>query len=128
MKQVVNMIIVRRNRLLVAKIREGDWWTLPGGAVEKEESKEEALRREIGEELPNATIIELVPYKEFQGITPHGQVEMTVSTFLGDIKGSINPGAELTGTKWASPVSLQKLNLTATTKSIIKSLRKDGYL
>ena len=40
MKQVVNMIIVRRNRLLVTKIREGDWWTLPGGAVEKEESKE----------------------------------------------------------------------------------------
>jgi len=64
MEQVVNMIVIQKNRLLVTRIREGDWWTLPGGRVEEGESKEMALRRESGEELPNIIILKTVPYKE----------------------------------------------------------------
>jgi len=128
MEQVVNMIVIKKNRLLVTRIREGDWWTLPGGRVDEGESKEMALRREIGEELPNVTILKLVPYKEFLGITPHSKVEITVNTFFADIKGSIELGAELTGSEWADPVLLDKLNLTTIAKDIVKSLKNDGYL
>lgn len=128
MEQVVNMIIIRENHLLVTRIREGDWWTLPGGRVEKEESKETAIRRESREELPNITILNLVPYKEFLGITPHSKVEVTVNTFFADVKGSIEPGAELTGSKWANTILLEKLNLTTISKDIIRSLEGDGYL
>ena len=128
MEQVVNMIVIKKNRLLVTRIREGDWWTLPGGRVDEGESKEMALRREIGEELPNVTILKLVPYKEFLGITPHSKVEIIVNTFFADIKGSIEPGAELTGSEWADPVLLDKLNLTTIAKDIVKSLKNDGYL
>jgi len=113
---------------LVTRIREGDWWTLPGGRVDKGESKEIAIRRECGEELPNVTILKLVPYKEFLGITPHSKVEITVNTFFADVEGSIEPGAELTGSKWADSILLEKLNITTITKDIIKSLKNDGYL
>jgi len=128
MEQVVNMIVIQKNHLLVTRIREGDWWTLPGGRVEEGESKEMAMRRESEEELSNITIIKLVPYKEFLGITPHSKVEITVSTFFADIKGSIEPGAELTGSKWADPILLKELNLTTIAKDIVKSLKDDGYL
>ena len=128
MKRVVNMIVIQEDCLLAARIREGDCWTLPGGRVGKGESLKVAIRREIGEELPNVTILELIPYKDFKGITPHSKVEVTVSTFFGGISGSIEPGAELTGTKWASLLSLEELNLTNITKDIIKSLKNDGYL
>ena len=128
MEQVVNMIVIQKDRLLVTRIREGDWWTLPGGRVEEGESKEIAIRRESREELPNITILKPVPYKEFLGITPHSKVEITVNTFFADVKGSIEPGAELTGSKWADSILLEKLNLTTITKNIIKSLKNDGYL
>lgn len=122
------MIVIQKNRLLVTRIREGDWWTLPGGRVEEGESKEIAIRRESREELPNITILKLVPYKEFLGIAPHSKVEITVNTFFADVKGSIEPSAELTGSKWADSLLLQELNLTTITKDIIKSLKNDGYL
>ena len=128
MEQVVNAIVIQKNRLLVTKIREGDWWTLPGGRVEEGESKETAMRRESREELPNITILKLIPYKKFRGITPHSKVEITVNTFFADVKGSIEPGAELTGTEWADTTLLEKLNITAITKNIVKSLKNEGYL
>jgi len=128
MEQVVNVIVIQENRLLVTRIREGDWWTLPGGRVEEGESKEIAMRRESKEELPNITILKLIPYKEFLGIKPHGKVEITVNTFFADVEGSIEPGAELTGSKWADPILLKKLNLTTIAKDIVKSLKDDGYL
>ena len=128
MEQVVNMVVIQKDRLLVTRIREGDWWTLPGGRIDEGESKEMALRREIEEELPNITILKLVPYKEFLGIKPHGKVEIRVNTFFADVEGSIEPGAELTGSKWANSILLKKLNLTTIAKDIVKSLKDDGYL
>jgi len=129
MKKVVNMIVVvNKNYLLLTKIREGDFWTLPGGRVEKGESLEIALRREISEELPNVTILELIPYKDFKGITPHSKAKVTVSTFFAGVEGSIEPGAELTATVFSLMESLKELNLTSITKDIVRSLKKDGYL
>ena len=45
-------IIVRENRILMMKHRMDDveWWCLPGGGIEKNESPEEAVIRELQEE------------------------------------------------------------------------------
>jgi 8-oxo-dGTP diphosphatase len=51
---VVSAIIVREGKLLAAQRGYGDyagWWEFPGGKVEPGEKPEEALRREIREEL-----------------------------------------------------------------------------
>ena len=55
---VVGAIIVRNNELLATQRGYGDfagWWEFPGGKVEENETPEEALVREIEEEL-NTTI------------------------------------------------------------------------
>jgi len=127
LKKVVNAIVIQKDRLLVTRIREGDWWTLPRGRVQEGESDETAIRREIKEELPNITILKLIPYKEFLGITPHSKVGIAVNTFFTDIEGSIEPGAELTGSKWANLILLKKLNLTTIAKDIVETLKNDGY-
>jgi methyltransferase-like protein len=83
MEKVVNIIvIVDRRYILLTRIREGDFWTLPGGRAEKGESLKVALRRETDEELPNVTILELIPYKKFKGITSgHGNKSIYESDY-----------------------------------------------
>ena len=54
-KDVCGAIIRKDGKILVAQRKFGDTfgglWEFPGGSIEEGESKEEALRREIAEEL-----------------------------------------------------------------------------
>jgi 8-oxo-dGTP diphosphatase len=45
-------LVVRENKILMVKHRHGgeEWWCLPGGAIEKDETPEEAAIRELEEE------------------------------------------------------------------------------
>ncbi len=43
-------VIIQDGKLLMAKEREG-WWGLPGGGIDHGETVEQALRRELSEEL-----------------------------------------------------------------------------
>jgi 8-oxo-dGTP pyrophosphatase MutT (NUDIX family) len=129
MKEIVNIIvIVNKKYFLLTRIREGDVWTFPGGKVEDGESKKKAVIRESGEELPKVKILKLIPYKVFEGITPHSKTEARVSTFFAGITGEIEPGAEIKETIFSDINFLKKINLTAISKKIIESLLKDGYL
>ena len=52
--QVVAAIIIRNNKVFATRRGYGDWkgwWEFPGGKIEKDECPQEALKREIREEL-----------------------------------------------------------------------------
>ena len=55
MKEVTAAIIIKDNKVLIAKRAPGenlaDKWEFPGGKIEPGETPQECLRREIGEEL-----------------------------------------------------------------------------
>lgn len=61
MQQVVGAAIVREGRVLAARrthpSAEAGRWEFPGGKVEAEESPEQALVREIAEELGVAVVV-----------------------------------------------------------------------
>jgi 8-oxo-dGTP diphosphatase len=46
----VNALIFDEGRVLLAHRRDIDWWNLPGGGMELNETVEEAIRREVREE------------------------------------------------------------------------------
>ena len=59
--EVVAAIIIKENKVLATQRGYGDykdWWEFPGGKVEPGESPEEALVREIKEELASDILVE----------------------------------------------------------------------
>jgi 8-oxo-dGTP diphosphatase len=45
------LVAVRNGRLLLVRVRQNEHWYLPGGKIEEGEAPEDALRRELREEL-----------------------------------------------------------------------------
>lgn len=48
---VVNMVLFKENRILVFRKKKTDSWFIPGGHIEKDETPEQAVIRELKEEL-----------------------------------------------------------------------------
>lgn len=55
----VKAVITDEDRLLIVKHRTKGFWDVPGGRIDDDETIEETLRREIGEELPTASDVEI---------------------------------------------------------------------
>ncbi|MDX8054633.1 NUDIX domain-containing protein [Lentzea sp. BCCO 10_0798] len=93
---VVGLVHVEAGRLLVVRSRNKKAFYLPGGKIEPGESLEEALRREVSEELgveagrPQVLKRYVAPaYGEGEG----AMVDMTC--FTADLQGTPRPAGEI---------------------------------
>lgn len=77
MIEVVAGVIYKGNKFLIAqrslKKSQGGFWEFPGGKVEKDESYEDALKREIKEEFDSD-----IEVKEYLGQTVHHYPEKDI--------------------------------------------------
>ena len=96
----IGLLLVRNGKLLVVRKREGTLWILPGGKPEPGEEDEQALRREILEELGcHATWTR--PYTECTAPAADLQdMIVTVSCHLGEVAGVIRPCGEIEEIRW----------------------------
>jgi 8-oxo-dGTP diphosphatase len=80
-------IIMHDGRVLLARRRDIGWWNLPGGGMERGETVDEALRREVREEIGlEVAIVRLT------GVYSKPQKDEVVLTFLCHPAGG-EPGA-----------------------------------
>jgi 8-oxo-dGTP diphosphatase len=93
---VVAAVIERRGLVLIAQRRQGGRhplkWEFPGGKVEKGETPEEALRRELAEELDIAAEIgpEIERYQYvYPGRTPIRLIFYRVTEFRGEPRNRV---------------------------------------
>lgn len=111
MKKVVNAIIQKNEKFLVIKRSSGlqsGKWAFPGGIVEKNETPEQALRREIKEEtnLKLKKIIRKISSYEY----PRENAEKTIGEcFLVSASGNVKLNSEVQEYRWVTIEEFESL-------------------
>jgi 8-oxo-dGTP diphosphatase len=122
-------IEIQDNRILLTKSYGKDKYYIPGGKRESGESDEQALIREIEEEL---TVLIDPKTLQFIGIfeaQAHGQpagVLVRMTCYAGEYKGAIQASAEIEKIKWFCYE--EKDQLVGVDKLIFDHLKEQGLL
>ncbi len=122
-------IRIEDGRLLCVRSRGKDAFFLPGGKREPGESDEEALLREVKEELGVELRREsLAPLHVFEA-QAHGRPEgvlVRMTCFTGDYVGRLAPAAEIEELAWLGANDVSKMSLV--TRIIVAWLREQRML
>ncbi len=99
-------VILKRGKLLVIKDNKDDFYKLPGGRVEEDETLEEACSRKIKEEIDGeiTLIKQLSPLILSEDPTTHKKMRIELHSFLAELKNplTINPIDPIKEIKWLS--------------------------
>ena len=107
-------IHVENGRVLCARSRNKDTFFLPGGKREAGESDEQALIREIREEL--SVTIALKDHLGVFEAQAHGQPEgvmVRMTCYRGDYSGELRPAAEIEEIAWLTYADRHRMSLVA---------------
>lgn len=124
MRTVIAMVAIQDGSVLL--VRKFETWIFPGGKPETGESNIQCLIREVGEELPGIQLKNFRFYRVFEGRAPHLGDIVQVKVYFANVKGELNPSAEINTAAWVKKTKRYKL--ADPTREIIGSLHQDGYL
>jgi len=124
------LALIRDNKVLMAKNFNVDKYYIPGGTIEKNESEEEALLREIKEELSVDIIKDSMKYfGTFEDVaTTHPDSIVQIRLYLGEVLGELKPDSEVEKLGWfGKNDDWNKLGSVAKTK-IMPALVREGLI
>jgi 8-oxo-dGTP diphosphatase len=126
MKVVVTAVIERGDRrLLIGQRRRGDTsplkWEFPGGKMEEGETPEEALARELREEL-GATLEKCVEIARTRHKYPTMPEELEIRFYAASIEESEVSPHEFEQIAWALPKELADYDFLAANAQLIAQL------
>ena len=94
-----------------------DWWEFPGGKMEQDETPEEALKREIWEELETSITVErLVETVEWD----YPQFHLTMHCYLCHVESGHLELKDHEAAKWLSKDELNTVNWLPADKEVIE--------
>jgi 8-oxo-dGTP pyrophosphatase MutT (NUDIX family) len=109
------LIILKNRKVLFARSKDKDAWFSPGGKREEGETDQEALVREIKEELGVDLKPETLEYYETFQAQAHGKPEGTmvkITCYTGQFDGKMSPQSEIDELGWLSSTDKEKTTIT----------------
>ena len=98
-----------------------DWWEFPGGKMEAGETPEEALKREIWEELETRIVVErLVETVEWD----YPQFHLTMHCYLCHVESGHLELKEHEAAKWLRKDELESVNWLPADRELVRKLKK----
>ena len=99
-----------------------DWWEFPGGKIEAKETPEEALKREIWEELETRVVVErFVATVEWD----YPQFHLTMHCYLCHVESGQLELKEHEAAKWLYKSDLQSINWLPADWELVRKLDKE---
>jgi 8-oxo-dGTP pyrophosphatase MutT (NUDIX family) len=97
-------LVEESRRILLVRVRDNALWYLPGGTIEFGESAQDALVREIAEELGvEIDICSLTQANRIIGPAYGREGTVELNCFTASWRGTINAQAEITELGWFGP-------------------------
>ncbi len=98
------LIIERDGKILLVRVRDNVLWYLPGGTIEPGETAQEALVREVSEELGVSLIPETIEFCHRITGPAYGRAgEVELTCFRARWSGDISARAEISALDWFGP-------------------------
>jgi len=122
-------IYLADRKVLCARSRGKDTFYLPGGKRETGETDQEALLREIREELSVGLIPETLQWMGVFAAQAHGKeegVRVVMTCYSADFKGTLAPAAEIEEIAWFRRAD--KMRCSAVDQIIFDWLYEQGVL
>lgn len=120
---VAAAVIINDNRIFATQRGYGqwkDWWEFPGGKIESGESPEEALRREIREELATEIIVgDLLTTVEYD----YPDFHLSMQCFLCKTASGNLTLLEHEDARWLTKDELDSVNWLPADKNVIALLK-----
>ncbi|HYF04566.1 MAG TPA: NUDIX domain-containing protein [Patescibacteria group bacterium] len=125
-------IIIREQKLLVVRAQGKELYVSPGGKIEGTETAEQALIRELLEELQITVTLEQVEFfGTFSALAAYDpSVTLVMQTFIvNKFSGPIIPGSEIEEVKWITSEDIGKLPLGSIFEhEVIPKLKSQGLI
>lgn len=121
--EVVAAIIRKENKIIATQRGYGewkDWWEFPGGKIEQGETPEEALKREISEELSaEINVDELFSTVDYD----YPKFHLTMHCYLCTLQTNAMHLNEHESARWLAKDELDSVKWLPADKSIIDKLK-----
>ena len=120
-------LIIQEGKLLLVTGYDADYYWTPGGKIDEGEYHEQALRREMKEEL-GIDVSNPRFFTQMDYLNPHSNKDQTSYYYLVDYKGEFSPAKEITGYRFFSAEELRKSTHFVNDDNLLFKLLAEGLV